>query len=400
MKKLVLALTFLVYGISYGQQACAPKMVFLEQTCGKDCGPCWTHIVREIQPLYAKHRDKIAYVVYNQAPIGIAKLYSEFYSAFSVQFQSAATIDRTYFPTNYDDNGGGANPLTFENVKDAEKGYNEQMASKYVPVKVTINHTYDVATRKVDIKVTANFCDTASGNLAIYVVLVQDTVKGPSNTYAYAQNAGSAGNVGDVVDGYKLVSFPSSGGGSYIAAPSFTFVCPVKYQPTGFFGNTGIIPSKPVLNTDYSEIFSFTLPVKNDPAKELLDIEPKRIQILAAVVKKGNFKSRQVLNANKVDLIQTSTSVHDSNLSDIDFMVTNPSNESVALSYSSSKMGKADIYIYNAMGEVVRTLPGIEYSPIQKVRTIPVSDLGNGIYFISLKTESGLFHTRKAVIHH
>ena len=50
-----------------------------------------------------------------------------------------------------------------------------------------------------------------------------------------------------------------------------------------------------------------------------------------------------------------------------------------------------------ATGQIIKTLNNLEYTSSVSNTTIDVSDLSNGIYFVSFKAE-GIFHTRKIVI--
>jgi hypothetical protein len=388
---IILCLLLFDFGQIYAQ--CAPKMVLFEQSCFKDCGPCIAHQVEDIDPLYKENIDKIAMVVYSQAPIGIGKFsntnlpYSGFYTTFGIEYQSIIAADRTFFADNYNETQGP----TSEGVEDAKKAFKAQYNSSYVPVKVGISNTYDPVTRKVDITLTANFCDTASGDLRFYLVLTQDTLVGPKGV-DYAQNVNES--AGTTWKGYPVVSFPSQPG-SWLE--SYPFKDAVKHQPSGFFGNAGIIPQKPILGTTYKESYSFTLPKKNS-STEKVEIDPKRIQIIAAVVKKGAFKNRQVLNANKKYLTKA-TSVSSAELIEdkVDFTVNNPVNDLLILNCSTPHKGIGAINIYNAAGEILRVIKDVELDTTVSTKTIDVADFSNGIYFVSLNA-GGAYHTRKFIV--
>jgi hypothetical protein len=392
-KFITIIFCFFLCSTNHLSAQCAPKMVLLEQSCFKDCGPCILHQVEDIDPLYKENINKIAMVVYSQAPIGIGKFsnnnlpYSGFYNTFGIEYQSVITADRTFFADNYNETQGP----TSEGVEDAKKAFKKQSSSTYVPVKVDISNTYDPATRKVDVTLTANFCDTASGDLRFYLVLTQDTIVGPSGI-DYAQNVNSS--VGSTWNGYKVVAYPPQVGAWL---PSYPFKDAVKYQPSGFFGNAGIIPKKPTLGTTYKESYSFILPKKN-ATTEQVEIDPKRIQIIAAVVKKGVFKNREVLNANKKYLTKPS-SVGSTELPDdkVDFTVNNPVSDVLVLKYSTINKGIGSINIYNAAGEILNVVKEVEFDTTVSTKTIDVSDFSNGIYFVSLNV-GGVFHTRKFIV--
>jgi Secretion system C-terminal sorting domain len=389
-----LALFILTFSYIVSQNPCAPKMVLMEEACAKNCGPCYFHC-QEMNTNYAKHKNQMAMVVYNQSPIGVGtwtehnKPYYAFGNIFNLQYQSMVMMDRTFFPNNYLIQQGP----TSEGVEDDTLAFNTQIASSYVPVSLSISNSYNTTTRAVNINVTANFCDTASGDLRLYLVLTQDTVRGPSNTYDYAQNINAS--VGSVVDGYTVEAF-NVGTSTFNGIASWPFINVVKYQPSGFFGNAGVIPNNPVIGTAYTENFSFTLPLKNS-ATEAMNIDASRIQIVAAVVRNGTFKKRQVLNANKKYLITPQTSISEASKNNMKFNVVNPVTNVLILNYSANTKGTGDIYLYNATGQAIKTIKNIEYNTSVSNTTIDVNDLANGIYFVSFNTE-GIFYTRQVVI--
>ena len=79
------------------------------------------------------------------------------------------------------------------------------------------------------------------------------------------------------------------------------------------------------------------------------------------------------------------------------FNVLNPIENTLFLNYSSTTNGVGHIYVYNSVGQIIKTLNNLEYNTSVSKATIDVSDLSNGIYFVSFKAE-GIFHTRKIVI--
>lgn len=387
---LILVSTSLTWNNAYSQ--CAPKMVLFEQSCFKNCGPCIFHQVNEIDPLYKANIDKIAMVIYWQAPIGIGSFsntnlpYAGFHKTFGIDYQSEIIADRTFFSDNYNLTQGP----TSEGIEDAAKAFDTQSNSTYVPVTVGISNTYDPSTRKVDITLTANFCDTASGDLRFYLVLTQDTLIGPAGI-DYAQNIAQL--PGSKWNGYSVVEFPNEIG-AWIE--SYPFKDVVKYQPSGFFGNAGIIPQKPIIGTTYTEKYSFTLPKKNSTT-EKVEIDPNRIQIIAAVVKKGGFKKRQVLNANKKYLTVGTVNTSQLSNNDVNFTVNNPVSNELILHYSTTDQSFGSINIYNASGDIIKSFENIELGNFRSSKNIDVSDLSNGIYFVSLKAQ-GVFHTRKFIV--
>ncbi len=384
----ILSSAFNLYG-----QGCAPKMVLMEQSCAKLCAPCLAKIESR-KVFYAEHKDEIAFVVYNQAPIGLGtwgdetEPYDGFHSEFDIGYQSSLLVDRTLIPDNMSEFEAGSN----ECIADDEAAFEHQINMEYVPVEINISRTYNDITREVVVDIEGAFCDTASGDLRFYLVLVQDFVVGPEG-YDYAQavlsesQAESYGYEYSIADGLPVIE-------------SYPHPQVVKYQPSGFFGNEGVIATTVEAGDTFSESYTFTLPEFGSP-ESIVPLEPNSVEIIAAVVRNGEFMSRQVLNVNKIDLTDETNSIPDEIINNVGFsVIQNPiSNGELNLDLEVDTETNGSIVIFNARGEEIKVISTNQIYPSGYTNIInyDVSGLSKGIYFVAFRGESKQY-TQKFII--
>ncbi|MFN5985201.1 MAG: hypothetical protein ACK46Y_16430 [Fluviicola sp.] len=393
MKKIILPILICTAYFSLFGQGCAPKMPLLEMSCAKNCGPCTFHL-DEVHHFYNTHRDDLAMVYYVQAPIGLGNWgesnmpYSAFYDIFNIDYQSSALMDRTFMPTNYDSQEG----TDTEVMDNVEIAFNAQMASTYVPVSININHTYNPANRQVNVNLTGNFCDNASGDLRFYLVVVQDTVIGEG--VDYAQNAFSESSANDL----GFTDLINSGGALWIN--QYPHMQVVKYQPSGFFGNAGVIANTVSSGQSFTENYTFTLP-EFGAVDCIVPVDPEHVEIIAAVVKFGGFDNRQVLNANKVKLSEVASTPELTNNSVSFEIVGNPiTNGTIQLQFNSEKEITGDIILFNSVGQIVSTLESkVTINNTTEIKSYSIGNQSKGIYFIGFKsTIDNIQYTRKLII--
>ncbi|MDQ1264920.1 MAG: hypothetical protein QG635_69, partial [Bacteroidota bacterium] len=290
--------------------ATSKKMVLMEMACGILCGPCLAHI-EEAHKFTQLHKDSIAFVIYNKAPVGVGeygdytKPYNNFHKTFNIGYQSSVMMDRTFDADNLNSQEGNDTEV----ISDIELAYHKQINAEYVPVDVTVTSDYNSETREVELNLKANFTDYAEGDMRFYTVLTQDTVIGPigqSTTKSYAQ--GTMSSYDDVYGYHGEMLF-----GSWYAIPNYPHTNACKYQPKGYFGNAGIIPSKVHPGDTFEEKITFTLPEfgNTDLDYDVVPINPKGIEVIASVVKYGELKERPVLNSTKTPLIKNNTAIHE-----------------------------------------------------------------------------------------
>ena len=355
MKKIVLIGSLIFTLNSNGQgQGCAPKMSLLEIASANYCGPCVTHL-EGARSFYAANKENVAMVYYVQAPIGIGTWsetnlpYYNFLSTFNMEYQSSMMIDRTYMPNNLDSQEGNDTEV----IHDLQIAFDAQMANTFVPVSVGINHTYNNSTREVSVDITGNFCEAASGDLRFYLVVVQDSVIGEGEEYA--QNIMYEGQATEY--GYNASDVHNGVGNGGLWLYHYNHFQVVKHQPSGFFGNSGVIANSVTAGQSFTENYTFTLPEFGSPDCTV-PVTPENVEIIVAVVKNGVFQNRQVLNANKVKLVDASSGLEDKIAPKGVFkIIENPvNNNELKISWESGINIKGDLILFDATGKIVSIL--------------------------------------------
>lgn len=384
----------IIANLGHGQNSgCAPKMVLLELSDAQWCGPCVDHI-EDLKGLYSQHKDNIAWVYYVKAPIGLGGFNQPntpcqgFYDEFNLDYQSSTLFDRTFFPSNYLLQQGP----TSEAVENYQTAYNDQINSTYVPVSIDIQHTYNETSREVNLDITGNFCDTASGDLRFYVVVVQDTLIGQG--IDYAQNtmgfyqAQSYGYTDTITD-------PSIGG---LWINQYHHMQVVKVQPSGFYGNQGVISNSVTPGTSFHENYQFILP-EFGASNCNVPFDAEHAEIIVAVVRKGAFQHRQVLNVNKVKIAPNVVNIDELEKPNFDFSVGfNPIvNNILSVNWKTSSEIKGEVMLFDASGNLIKKLENNldvdgNYNSEYNVEYLP-----SGIYFVGFKTIDGKQYTRKIV---
>ncbi len=361
------------------------KMVLLEMACGVLCSGCIDHI-EEIHNLAYEHRNDVAVVVYNKAPVGVGEWqkdnpYSNFHSIFNVLYQSGVIVDRFMDTENQAEAGGGVSEV----CEDANITINKRLETDYVPASISASVNFDTLTRKVDIDYQAEFTDYASGDLGFYIVLTQDTVIGPDGTSSHTSYAQACPGLKATEYGYNWKELF----GYWSAIPEYphNYVC--KYQPDGFFGKEDVFPDEIDPGDKVSDLTSFTLPVYGNEGLDydVVPIDPTRIEIIVALVRKGEFKQREVLNACRIPLIPRPTNVEEKFENGLHFVLHKKiASETLSYSIGSEIPANAHINIIDLTGRTVVSRDMFISESIRN-RIIDISQLANGLYIFRISVQ-------------
>ena len=212
-------------------------------------------------------------------------------------------------------------------------------ASSISPVQFTINPTYNITTRQLDVNLITNFKYVETGDYYTNVYIVENGIVG---TQVNATNPYTHDNV-------------------------------VRKMLGGTDGTSGIIPTTPVLNTDYSNSYSFTIPTTWNV---------NNLSLIGMVFKKeGVYKS--TMNAGRFDFTQLLSTAGFA--SDAAFSIApNPADSFIKISDIELNFGDK-VSVYNTNGQLVidKELNG-ESSEIN-IESLPV-----GMYLIKIKTVGGI----------
>ncbi len=248
-------------------------------------------------------------------------------------------------------------------------------------VGVGINGTYNAATRTIDVTVNAKFVSSVpSGDWRINLFLVEDSVVGYPGLGAFVgwdQHCYDANwantNYPGMFDKTSIIGYPHR----HV----------MRKAMLGDWGKQGVIPSVPVMGTNYSSSVSFIV----DTA-----YKPKNLSLVAFVSSYGPNKSQKfVLNANDIKL----TSAFNTGIGELGILNRNsgsfienvfpiPSNGQTKIIYTLAKNGISEITVRTIFGQSVEILNSSYHSGQHEI-TFDASKYSKGIYFISLNTAEG-----------
>jgi len=265
-------LAFFVFA-SFANAQGPVKRVYLEQFTGAWCGWCVDGSVA-IDNLLAQFPNQLIAVKVHQGDgMQIPKVMADTLRPFVNGYPSGA-VDRTLF--------SGQQTVAISRGLWPSAVSQQKALNADVGVEIT-NVNYDAATRKITADVTATFLKSASGDLRINLVVVEDNVTGTGT--AYDQKNFIAGN-------------PSFVGHPYYSKPAtitgYKHRSVVRAYAGGVWGAKGIIPGVAQTGTPYTAKFTYTVPSS---------YKPENITLVGLVQKFGTATtSKQVLNANEVGL--------------------------------------------------------------------------------------------------
>jgi len=249
------------------------KRVFLEQFTGAWCGWCVDGSV-VIDNLLAQYPNQLIAVKVHQGDgMEIPKVMADTLRSFVAGYPSGA-IDRMLF-SGQQTVGIGRN-LWSTYVR-------QQMAmTADVGIEIT-NVNFDPSTRKITADVTATFVKSASGDLRINLIVVEDNVTGTGATYDQKN---------------FIANNPSFVGHPYYSKPAtitgYKHRSVVRAYVGGVWGVKGIIPGVAQTGTPYTAKFSYTLPAS---------YKADNITLIGTVQKFGTAANAKImLNANEVGL--------------------------------------------------------------------------------------------------
>jgi len=249
------------------------KRVFLEQFTGAWCGWCVDGSV-VIDNLLAQYPNQLIAVKVHQGDgMEIPKVMADTLRSFVAGYPSGA-IDRMLF----------SGQQTVGIGRNLWSTYVRQQMAMTADVGIEITKVnFDPSTRKITADVTATFVKSASGDLRINLIVVEDNVTGTGA--AYDQKNFISNNAGFV--GHPYYSKPAT-------ITGYKHRSVVRSYAGGVWGVKGIIPGVAQTGTPYTAKFSYTLPAS---------YKADNITLIGTVQKFGTAANAKImLNANEVGL--------------------------------------------------------------------------------------------------
>jgi len=116
---------------------------------------------------------------------------------------------------------------------------------------------------------------------------------------------------------------------------------------------------------------------------------------LKAVVFVQDMTTREILQSAWMDISPSPTSIDENEVSATLNLFPNPSNGFVNLEYISGKQGVVSISVMNTLGATVYSANGVSNGSLNK--TIDLSNLTKGIYFVNVSSNNGTT-TKKLIV--
>ncbi|HET8803998.1 MAG TPA: Omp28-related outer membrane protein, partial [Aequorivita sp.] len=345
MKKITfLFFTILIAHLGFSQTNGAAKKVLLEQFNG-----AWNG--------YCPDSDFIMESILTQYPdevigISIHSLDEMAYNngiepEFSNGSSPVGMIDRKKFT-------GEINEIV--NRTDWANYVTEQLTS-YTPAKVDIRINYDSATRIITGTITAEFIDSAMGDMRFVMSVVEDEVIGSGTGF-------------DQINYYNnSQGHPFYGAGNPIVGYKHRNV--LRANLPGVYGNPGIIPSSVNAGSIYSETFTYTLPANYDETKISV------VGFLAYSV--PEVGQREILNADQ-KLLSEVLSIEKESLFGSLSISPNPTNNQFTLNLNLNETVTADIRMYNVIGQEVKKIASGIFAIGREAIQVSVENLSKGVY--------------------
>jgi len=366
MKKITLFLVaFACSGLSFGQ---AVKKVLVEDETGTWCG-------------YCPRGRTVMEDIYNTYPnaIGIANHVGDSYEVpYSASIDTINTVDAYGYPGGMVDRKlfSGQTTVVIPTNLWKSKTANQLLSS--TSVNITILSSYNSSTRQVNVTVGANFVGSASGDLRISCVLIEDSIvntSDPQNNYM-----GNGCSSPDPTSPWY--NYPCSIS-NYIQRD----VARANLAPN--WGTAGVIPTTVASGTSYSQSYVYTLPST---------WAANKISIVGFVSKfNSSVHSRDILNANVIRLgNSTATAIEENNsLSSVEVKqnTPNPFSYLTALQFTLNTTDNVSIKVYNTFGQVVNNLVDTKLVPGEHTFYWAGDDndgntVAGGVYYYTLSTSS------------
>lgn len=339
----------------------AKKTVIIEEFTGAWCGFCpdGAVVIDDIQNDHG--HDVIAVAVHDGDAMEIS---DGIRTAFNVTAYPTGMIDRKLFP------GEAKEPHS----RNAWPDHVISQLEAFSPCYTHISFTYDALSREINATVTAEFIESASGDMRIIFMVVEDGVTGIGSGYNQSNNY-------NTVPGH-----PYYQAGNPIIGYVHNHV--LRAIPSGAMGNAGVIPNNVTTNSSYNETFNYTLPAAFNDSK---------VKLVAFVAYYSTMVGhREVLNAKEVQLV--TVGIDDENYSEqVLEIYPNPASFSTMLNYQLNNQSEVTIEIFNIPGDVVYSKNLGNQSAGDHHVQIDTKNLSNGFYILQLGVNEKIV-TKKLVV--
>lgn len=326
--------------------------VVLEEFTGAWCGWCPDGAVI-MEDLIAANPGKVIGISIHD---GDAMEYAEgIRSEFGVSAYPNGMVDRKVFPGEADEPHSRGQWTANVNAQ----------LTRYTPVEVSVDHSYDASTRTITATVTANFVDYAAGDMRFVLAITEDNVTGTGTGYNQVNYLNTT------------AGHPYQGAGDPIIGFSHGHV--LRANEPGVFGNAGVIPSPAAPGSTYSETFTYVIPASYDE---------NEISVIGFVsyTNPGSIGEREILNADEKKLSEAS--LDETSLIGSLSIVPNPVEDQFKIELNLRQAMDAEIVIYNTAGQKVSVIDSGNFAEGAQTIKASVGDLTPGVYYITIHSEN------------
>lgn len=357
------------------------KKVLLEEFTTNLCGFCPPKS-HAIQVYYENNTGSTVFMTHH-AGFGVdsmsnssATTFASYFQPSTFGFAPAIMIDRDVYA------GVDSVPYMVVNGFDTIA---QRVSGNTPVVDIDISGSYNSTTRLLSFTATATFLQSLpAADRRISCYLVEDSVIGSGP--GWDQKCYDAN--------FANQYYP----GQYNAGTSYISQYPHRYvQRTplsgGTWGTPAIIATVPVINTPYSTINNFTIP---------LNYNVNRLKIVAIVANQGADKfDRKVLNTADLPLANLSTtSLEEAGAVSNITLFPNPAQESTLLQFEKLTNEDLSIRIFDLAGKLVQTID--DGSSLPKgfyAIQLNTSDLQSGMYQVQLRTGRSTSYKKLLLAH-
>lgn len=392
MKKILLAIV-LVAGI---QQVIAQvsRTVLIEQFTGTWCGNCpedinyidkiLTDYPTNVIPVFMHGSTPYYYDNHENGDTMYCNYGGYLMYYYQPQGFPSVMIDRINLTPYL---GPSSTPQVFTGAITGGHNYIEDIVADEVfvpsPVSIQIATTYSKTTGVANATVTANFVDTASGDITITCLLVEDKVTGSAY---YDQNNYFGEHCSNPDGDCEFYDYPCVIATDLTGPRPFYHRNVVRANMSPIWGSS--LPSSISAGQSFSKSYSYTLdPSWNDT----------NVKVVAFVGYFNDTLGGNVLNAGQVMLGQSTVGIAENpeaiNNVTLDAAYPNPFSQVTHVNVNIPAAQRISVNIYDVLGNEVATLANDNFSP--GVHTLYWDGKGangvalaNGLYMVRLLTEN------------
>jgi hypothetical protein len=328
------------------------KKVLVEQATGAWCGYCpdGTVVMKDILQSYP---NAIGITLHN----GDAMAFTDGNTVNStyVSGYPAGMVDRVKFP---DQTAVGFS-------RNAWKAKTAERLATPVPIHVEASHTYDMATRQVNVTVKATFYENMSGDFRFNCYIIEDSLTGTGSQWAQA-------NYYNATAGH-----PMYGLGNPIVGYVHNLV--TRQMLGGPWGTAGVVPATVTKGSTFEKTYTYTLPAA---------YRPQHISLVALLQHYStNVNDREILNADKYKL-HYYIGLDEQEIVEYVNLYPNPAGNTLNVAFELTQPSGVKLEVVNMMGQVILTENyGMTMQGPSSI-TVSTADLSDGYYFVRLITDS------------